>query len=131
MGTMLAAMNISNWECVLHYYMNENKTVDAYECPYIQFATNFIVELFYDPSLDEWLVRHTVNDKYYDQCYGQFISDDPKDEYMCRYKYYTDHLKSSIGDYQEFCFADQPSDGGSSSFTTRNVILGVEAVVCL
>ena len=113
---MLAAMNITNWQCIYHYYMNENQTLDSYFCPYMHFASNFIVELFEDNGV--WSVRHTFNDKYYDICDGNFTDEA---NFKCSYESYYRKLKDSIGDFNSFCFPKK--DKKLLSFSTTEDVL--------
>ena len=103
--------------------MDKNQTIDAYLCPYMHFATNFIVELFEDNGT--WSVRHTYNDRYYDLCNGNFTD---KENFKCSYESYVAHLKDSIGDYNSFCFPNS-SDGNTKAMLVW--IFGVVSVVLI
>ena len=55
-------------------------TQEAFDCPYIQYASPLIIELFEDDN--QYSVRVSFNDKYQDVCDGDFTN---AAEFKCNY----------------------------------------------
>jgi len=90
----MAATNLSDWNCLLNDFMKDPTVIDGYDCPYIQFASSFIFELFEFNT--QYGVRTSFNDKYYDLCGGNFIDNE---SYICEYYSFVKQMEKASGDY--------------------------------
>ena len=75
---LLAALNITNAECVLDPTVQKHKRdgTNKYTCPYVEPGSPLIFELHSFNNKADWALKVSFNDRDYDVCDGQFVGDD-------------------------------------------------------
>jgi hypothetical protein len=77
----------------------KNEESFGYNCPHMEFASNFVVEIFKETS-GNYSARLAFNDKYYDVCNGDFVD---KENFRCNVNSFLEVLSKSNEDLDKYC----------------------------
>ena len=101
-GSVMAALNLTNWMCLKDRFYNSDTMYNEYNCPgYPTFASNIVWELYLNDDAKNnprWFFKIKYNDQYRDICNSGTLECEFDDMYDLLFKYYKDDA-----DYAQIC----------------------------